>query len=652
MNDFSVIIKAILDTTDIGKNDINKLQKIVEKYKINIDAKLDTEQMLTTLKKELPNILNYIRNQGIEIPIQLDNEILKKSINEINREINKITSKSNKISFDIDTEKFSTEVQKLKTEMQKYGQLSGEAFDKTKESLNELLVAYDKLKNSPDDNARIEAERKYQEHLARTKNLVQQLRADGNNKIFTSGDNRRINFVNELNNYLTKNTAITKDNKNVILDWISTLNSADDMTKGTFDNIKTQFKSLDATIRKSGKLGLSWHDKFINAWDKFGGWSLATGSLMTLVQKTKQAASELKSVDTLLTEISKTSELTDSQLNKLGKNSFGEANKYGSKAPDYLKGIQEMSRAGYGNAEDLAALSTLAQSAGDMTADLANDYLIASDAAYGYGGSIEKLQQLLDGQNQVTNRNAVSMVELANATKVAANQLSNMNIEENELTALLGTGIATSREAGETVGRAVKGIMMNLQQVEGETGFDGEVIDSESLKKVEARCHSVGVELEYMQDGIARLRDPMEVLKELAEVYNSLPKDSADRAGIIADIGGKYRGNVLSSILSNWDKYEKMLNDYENAGGSALQEAMKTADSWEGLLNQISNNWTKFVGNFLTDDMSTGVLKLVRTLSGGIGDLVEKFGALPTITASIGATLSTKNIGRAKKSAL
>lgn len=99
----------------------------------------------------------------------------------------------------------------------------------------------------------------------------------------------------------------------------------------------------------------------------------------------------------------------------------------------------------------------------------------------------------------------------------------------------------------------------------------------------------------------------------------------------------KYRGNVLSSILSNWDKYEKMLSDYENAEGSALEEAIKTANSWEGLLAQISNSWTGFMQNFAEDELVTNTLKVINGLVQGTDNLVESFGALPTISVGIGA---------------
>jgi hypothetical protein len=62
-----------------------------------------------------------------------------------------------------------------------------------------------------------------------------------------------------------------------------------------------------------------------------------------------------------------------------------------------------MNRSGYygekGN--QMAELSVLAQSAGDLDADTANKYILATNAAYKYAGSVEKLNAVLDGQNAI-----------------------------------------------------------------------------------------------------------------------------------------------------------------------------------------------------------------------------------------------------------
>lgn len=92
--------------------------------------------------------------------------------------------------------------------------------------------------------------------------------------------------------------------------------------------------------------------------------------------------------------------------------------------------------------------------------------------------------------------------------------------------------------------------------------------------------------------------------------------------------------------------YEKMMSDYQNSEGSALNEALKTANSWEGLLNQISNNWTSFVGSFVTDDLSTGALKTVNGLTKGVDLLVKSLGALPTIATVAMGILGAKGHGK------
>lgn len=364
------------------------------------------------------------------------------------------------------------------------------------------------------------------------------------------------------------------------------------------------------------------------------------------VQQTEKSITQLKEFDTLLTEIATSTTRTKDSLEKLGISAINNAIKYGTSANIYLSSVQDMTKAGFNDthSEKLAELSLLAQAAGGMTASLANSYLIAADAAYSYHGDIEKLNALLDSQNQVTNRNIVSFSELAIATKVAATQLAGMGINENELTALLSAGIIASHKSGDAVGNAVSSIMMNLQQITGETGL-GDIIDEKSLKRAEARCHSFGIELEYMKDGIIKLRDPIVVLKELADVYNSLPNGSVDKAGIIADVGGEYGGDVLSSILDNWNLYDNILSDYSNAKGSALEDAMAVANSWEGLLQQFTNNWTGFIQSFVTDDFITGALTTINKITLTVKELSQAFGGIPILATGAAIFKFVKNFG-------
>lgn len=117
-------------------------------------------------------------------------------------------------------------------------------------------------------------------------------------------------------------------------------------------------------------------------------------------------------------------------------------------------------------------------------------------------------------------------------------------------------------------------------------------------------------------------------------------------------IHNKYHANTLSAILSDWDTYEKILNDYSDSEGSAYEEMLKTADSWEGRLNKLSNSWTNLVSKFADSDNIKSGISLLQDLSDGAVWATENLGAMPTaitaITAAVASYKSLKGEGRGK----
>lgn len=456
-------------------------------------------------------------------------------------------------------------------------------------------------------------------------------------KSFTQLDATTAN--NKTLSWLKNNSKAAKDYGDVLTDLANKqrlATSADELKGYT-----KQVNAIKAEATALGKTGKSVAQELQQGFKRIGEFAYTYGAIQKVENAITSSLNELKNINTIVTEISKAADVPVKQLKDLETSSFSIASKYGQKASDYLLGVQEMTRAGYSDTAGMAELSTLAQSAGDMTAELANQYLIASDMAFGYSGNVEKLNALLDSQNQITNRNAVNMTELANATKIVASQAAQSGVAEDKMTAALSTMIATTQQGGEIAARSFKGILMNLQQVTGELD-DGEIIDEDSLQKVEKRLTSVGVAMKEVKDGTVSLRDPMKVLEELAQVYNSLPDDSVEKAGIISDLGGKYRGNQLAALLSNWDTYKKILGDYQNAQGSAAKEAEKTANSWEGSINRLSNSWTDLVANFADSSAITSSINFLNGIVSGIDDLTESIGALNVIGAA-GGLLAGKN---------
>lgn len=404
------------------------------------------------------------------------------------------------------------------------------------------------------------------------------------------------------------------------------------------DKLRSQLLDFINKEKDANELGKSLWDNMGEQAEKLNKWLKNSSMFSFLTSHIKTAVNELQKMDGILTEIGKTSDLTAKQLAELEEASFTTASKYGRLASDYLISVKEMSQAGYdsGSAESMAELSMLAQSAGGMTKELANQYLIASDIAYQYKGDTEKLNALLDGQSQVTRRNVVSMAELADATRIAAGQAKQAGVSEQELTAILSTMISTTHQGGEAAAYAFQNLLMNLQQIPGE--IDGEVIDESSFQKVENRLAGLGISISQVVDGSVQLRNPIQILRDLAQVYNTLPENNPDRAGLISDLGGEHFSEQLSGLLSNWGKYEKILKDYEGATGFAAELAMKSSSDWEGSLNTLSNSWASLVQNFANSDTIIHVINLIETLVSAL----DKLGAGSTM-ALAGASVALFN---------
>lgn len=516
------------------------------------------------------------------------------------------------------------------SQLQKYGYTAEEAKNQVAQLTEQLRIMA-----SADSTAeqRVQAEQKFSSVLAETKVAV------ANARLAYQGlatEQSRLTKANSIESFLQKNTRITAEARAELQRYIDKLrDTSTAMSRVEKSNIDVKFQSIQNSMRGLNKLGYSLADQFKQAAGSFTQWLSVSSLVMTGVSKTREAVDELKEIDTYLTEISKANDtLTDKDLKTIGKDSFSIAGKYGKSASDFLSGVQAASRAGYEDAEAMAELSTAAQGAGDMTADVANKYIIATDKAYKLGGSIQALTRILDGSNYITNHNAVQMTDLAEGMSIVASTAASLGVEENELTAALGTMSAATQQEGSEVARAFKAILLNIRQVSDEE----EGIDAEGLTKYEQACNDLGVSLKETKDGVLALRDPMEVLKDLAVAYNQLDESDIKRTNLLNSVGGKLRSTQLDALLRQWSMYEKMLDEYDAGTGSMATEAEKTAMSWEGSLNRLSNTWTKTIGNLVNSDDMITFINLLEKVVGLVDKITDNLGLLGTgglITSAI-----------------
>ena len=492
---------------------------------------------------------NTIRNLDIAIEGVGDKSSLDKFINDLRtaetqlsrvkaeskqlEQVNKIQLLSNGgIKND-----YATQIAKLEGDFRSLGLAQDTINTKTqnvKNALTTLRAEFAKPLDQQNFQAIETANNNLQRELIESRNEFEQLRASMKGM---ATEQQRLSLANAIEAWNQKNTAATKTVREENERYVVTLRDlSNQMTKMDFNKINTGFKQNENSMRALNRLGASVKDQFTQAYQSFTMWLSASTMVMKVISETREAFTELKEINTILTEISKANEsLTKADLENIGDNSFDIASNYGKSATDYLSGVQEASRAGYTNAEEIAELSTAIQGAGDVTADIANKYVIATDKAYGLKGSVEELTKVFDGTNKITNLNAVNMSELAEAMTIVGSTAASFGVEVDETTAAIATMSAVTQQSGSEVARAFKAILLNIRQVSDEE----EGIDAEGLTKYEKACNALGVSLKETRNGVLETRDAMDVLKELSEEYVKLDENDLRRTELLNSVGGK-----------------------------------------------------------------------------------------------------------------
>lgn len=352
----------------------------------------------------------------------------------------------------------------------------------------------------------------------------------------------------------------------------------------------------------------------------------------------RDAFVELKNVDTELVTIQKVTGQTRQQVQELADTSYETAAKYGAVASDYLSSVASFARAGYADtANALGELSMMTQKVGDVDAETADQFLLSVDAAYQYSGSVRELTKVLDGANEIGNKFATDVNKITQGLGIVSNVAKQANVDIDEVTAALGTITAVTQRSGSEAARALRAIYLNIAaDISTEIDEDtGDHWTAEEIEKMSTSLQKLGIYTRYVKDGMEQLRNPMEVIGELAAKVKANEISEVELNDLLQGLGGKLRSNQLLALINRWDMYEQMLDTYRNAAGSAEKELDIYLDSWEAKIAQIQSNWAKIVNNTINSDLVNKVLDFANAALEAADNIWAIVGAVGGLVAAL-----------------
>lgn len=396
-------------------------------------------------------------------------------------------------------------------------------------------------------------------------------------------------------------------------------------------------RKLAAEQRRAGRSGIG---SAFGTIGKVAEWTAITGAVYGTIGAFKSALSTMKDVDSELVTVRKVTGFNKQQMEEIEQQAYKTASAYGVAADQYVSSVAAFARAGYKEqSAGLAELSIKTQIVGDTTADVANQFLLATDAAYGYKGNVQELQRVLDGANEIDNKYATSIEKIAEGMGIVAPVAAQARVGVDELMAGIGTITAVTQRSGSESARALRALFLNIlgdtktEIDEGVTWTTGEI------KGLQDVLRKFAPDVVAAAEATGEVINPMEAMSALAKAMKEGVMTEQDLMQLVSDIGGKLRSSQLLALIQNWDMYESMLTDFKNAAGSADKEVENAMDSWERKTEVLKNTWTQFVSNLVDTDMIKGgldkVTGFVEALDSDMGHMAIKAAAFALAFAGI-----------------
>lgn len=400
-----------------------------------------------------------------------------------------------------------------------------------------------------------------------------------------------------------------------------------------FKDVDESMGQLDATAVKTG-------DTFASLYAKIAKWGIMTSVVYGPIKAFREALNTLKDVDTEMVNVQKVTDYSKAQMEALEETVYSLASAYGRTADEITSMYTTFARAGYlgDQLDSMTELGTLLANIGDISQDTASKFLLAVDAAWKLNGSESELMTVMDGLNEITNKNAVDMEALTSGITVAGSVFAEAGESVQTFSALVGAGVAATQRSGSEISRGLRTIIMNIRQIKGETE-DGELVDGESIAKASNALREYAG-ISTMANG--QLRESSAVLSDLAGKWDTL--DTVAQSAIAEALAGKRQANILTALMGSWDTVEKMMQDYADGAGSALKENEIYLDSWEAKSKQLTASWTEFVSHLVETDTIKAALDVVI----GTVELLDSTGGHLIITVGL-LTAAVFLLGQVKK---
>lgn len=560
------------------------------------------------------------------ISTSLDQAGFREGYAALQQAITQLSSKPIQIKVDGNFEKVTASVAKVVAAQEKTkqaveatrqahertAQIAAQAYVKIADSAKAVILGEQQIQKEKEKTAQVYAQksaevRKAEEKTAQT--------AEGTAKAQAKATDDAIKAVGNLAKEQEKTAQAQERTKQRALE------AAKAVIKGSNDAATATQKVADAATRVTEAFA-SWAQRRI--------W-------FALYNGLRQSLNTMKEMDSYLTTIQRVAGVSSEAAGKYQEQAYDAATKYGVKPADYLANVVSFTRAGYGDlAGTLAEVATKMQVVGEVSADVATQMLLATDAAYGFEGNADKLSAVMDGVVAIGDNYATNIEKISEGIGIVASVASVAHVGIDELSAAIGTITATTQRSGTEAARALRSLFLNIikdTKTEIEDGVTWTEDEIESFQQVLE--HFIPDVLRAANEA-GKVVNPMEALGALAKGIKEGIINEDELVEMVNKLGGKLRSPQLLSLLQNWDMYTEQVKTFNDAIGETDSKVGVALTSWQSKANMLSASFTKLFNNVLGSGMVKGGLTSLTALI----DILNAFDGAPAKIIAVGTAFT------------
>lgn len=442
--------------------------------------------------------------------------------------------------------------------------------------------------------------------------------------------------LNKISQILRENSNMSEKAKAEIRDYYNQIKSGN--PSASLGVIHGKILDIVNAEEQAGRAGKSLWDIFkTSKLHQMVAQVAGMFSFYDAINGVKRGVSTVKELNTALTEMRKVSDESLQSLKNYQKQSFDTGDAIATTGLQLQNSIADWQRLGYSisEANELAKNSNIYKNVGDMDISTATEHMVSSVQAWKSefnDDAVKTSEEVMNRYNKIGNEFAISSADIGEAMETSAAALKAGGNDLNEALGIITAGNIIQQDAS-TTSSAMKILSLRIRGAKSDLESMGESTDdlADSTSKLREEIKGLtGVDIMADED---TFKSTAEIIKEIGAVWDQMTDVS--QAATLEKLAGKNRASTVAGLIENYKTIDKVIEAASNADNSALEENQKIIDSIDGKIQKLQNRVQEFWYNAIDDSTVKTTVSILTFLVETGTKLVDIFGVMPPIFASI-----------------